>query len=99
MITKIYNSPLRNKRFRADIKTKDGIKKIDFGLRGGFTYLDGASDIVKRNYLKRHMGNATENRLITNLVPSASLLSAKLLWGPTRDLSKNIAELNNMWKD
>jgi hypothetical protein len=99
MITKIYNSPLLNKRFRADIKTKDGIKTFDFGLRGGYTYIDGATDLVKKNYLKRHMGNAIENRLITNLVPSASLLSAKLLWGPTRNLNKNISELNKMWKE
>lgn len=99
MINKIYNSPLKNKRFRVDIKTDKGIKTFDFGLRGGHTYIDGASDLVRKNYLKRHMGNATENRLITNLVPSASLLSAKLLWGPTRDLGKNIAELNKLWKD
>jgi hypothetical protein len=99
MITKIYNSPLKNKRFRVEIKTKDGIETFDFGLRDGYTFIDGATDIAKKNYLKRHMGNATENRLIRNAVPSASLLSAKLLWGPTRDLGKNVIELNKMWKD
>jgi len=31
MIIKVYSSPIKNKRFRAEVQTKDGIKKIDFG--------------------------------------------------------------------
>jgi len=98
MIIKIGASPLVHKRFRAEVETANGIRKIDFGLRGGYTYLDGADLTTKRNYWKRHLGNTTEKTLISNLVPSPSLLSAYLLWGDTRDLSKNIRHLNKLWE-
>ena len=99
MIIKIGASPLLRKRFRAEVETANGLKKIDFGLRGAYTYLDGADLATKRNYWKRHLGNATEKTLITNLVPSPSLLSAYLLWGDTHDLSKNIKKLNALWAE
>jgi len=99
MIIKVRASPLANKRFRAEVETQHGLKKIDFGFKTGYTYLDGASLQAKQNYLKRHLGNATEKRLIDNLVPSPALLSAYLLWGNTRDLSKNIAHLNKLWQE
>lgn len=96
MIIKVRASPLANKRFRAEVETHNGIKKIDFGFKTGYTYLDGASLQAKQNYWKRHLGNATEKRLIENLVLSPALLSAYLLWNNTRDLSKNIAHLNKL---
>ena len=99
MITKVYSSPIKNKRLRAEVETKGGLKKIDFGLRGGFTYIDGADKSVRANYWKRHLGNTTENNLINNLVPSPSLLSAYLLWGSSRDLQKNVNALNGIWRD
>jgi hypothetical protein len=99
MIIDIKPSPLKHKRFRATILQHNGIeKKIDFGLKGGNTYIDGRTTQEKENYLKRHLANATENKLINNLVPSASLLSAKLLWGPTKSIEKNINQLNKLWK-
>lgn len=99
MIIKVYSSPIKNKRFRAEVQTKDGIKKIDFGLQGAYTYLDGADDKIRENYWKRHLGNATEKRLISNLIPSSSLLSAYLIWGKSRDIQQNINALNRLWKD
>lgn len=101
MITKLTNSPLANKRFRAEIKTKNGIKMIDFGFKQngkyGTTFIDGADIIKRTNYWKRHLANETENKLINNLVPSASLLSAYILWGHTRDVGKNVKHLNDLW--
>jgi hypothetical protein len=99
MIIKIRSSPLVNKRFRAEVETRHGLKTIDFGMRGGYTYLDGADIVARRNYWKRHLGNQTEKTLIENLIPSPALLSAYLLWGNTRDLLKNMNHLNKLWAE
>jgi hypothetical protein len=102
MIIKLTSSPLANKRMRAEVETPNGIKVIDFGFKGkngyGYTYVDGASVDAKRNYLNRHLANATEKVLIKNLVPSASLLSAYILWGETRNIAANVKHLNDLWK-
>jgi hypothetical protein len=99
MITDIKPSPLKYKRYRATIKLHDGsMREIDFGLKGGTTFIDGRTKIERENYLKRHLANATENKLINELIPSPSLLSAYLLWGPTKNLQKNVDELNKLWK-
>jgi hypothetical protein len=100
MITDIKPSPVKNKRFRATILLKDGKERnIDFGLKDGVTYIDNMRTKQERkNYLARHLANKTERTLIENLVPSPSLLSASLLWGNSKSLSKNIDELNKLWK-
>ena len=94
MIVKIIESPLRMKRFRVFL---DNGKFYDFGLKGGQTFIDHKDEKKRENYLKRHLANKTEYQLITNLVPSASLFSAYLLWGIHSDLKKNIDYLNNLW--
>lgn len=99
MIIDVKPSPLKTKRFRATIMKHNGEKqKIDFGSKHSNTFIDNRSVIEKENYLKRHLANATEKKLITNLIPSASLLSAKILWGPTKSLDNNVKELNRLWK-
>jgi hypothetical protein len=95
MIIKISDSPLKNKRFRV---LMDNGKKYDFGLKGGSTYIDHTDIATREAYRKRHLGNATEKRLIENLVPSPALFSYWLLWGKYTDLGKNIQYLNNLWK-
>ena len=93
-------SPLKMKRFRATILKHDGTKqRIDFGLKDGVTYIDGMRTTQERhNYLQRHLANPIERKLIENLIPSPSLLSAVLLWGKHKSLEKNVEELNNLWK-
>ena len=99
MITDIKLSPLKYKRYRATILKQDGSKqKIDFGLKNGITYIDGRTKVERENYIKRHLGNPIEKRLIENLIPSPSLLSMKLLWGKYNELEKNVNELNKLWK-
>jgi len=99
MIIGITKSPRTNKRFRVSIKKPDGkIQTVDFGYSGATTYIDGATDKTRENYLKRHMANATEKRLIENLVISPALMSARILWGSSRDIAKNIASLNREWQ-
>ena len=95
MIVKIEHSPLINKRYRVFM---DNGKTYDFGLRGAETYIDHFDMTKRDNYLKRHMANPIENRLISNLVPSPSLFSAYLLWGKYKTLGENIRFLNELWK-
>ena len=75
-IIDILKSPKANKRFR--IIMDDG-KIIDFGSNGqAFIH---HKDIKKRNgYIARHFGNTIEKNLISNLIPSPSLMSMYILW-------------------
>lgn len=100
MIISISESPLKTKRFRVLYQSKSGEKKyFDFGLKDAKnTWIDGASEAVRDAYLKRHMGNETERRLITERIASPALFSARLIWGRSRDINANIRELNREWK-
>lgn len=95
-IRSVYASPKPTKRFRAEVETKEGTKTIDFGLKGAFTYLDGADKTVRENYWKRHLGNPVEHRLIRRLILSPSLLSAYLIWGHSRNVHTNMRALNRL---
>ena len=75
----------------------DNGKKYDFGYHTGTTYIDGRSIVERNNYRARHLANATEKTLITNLVPSPALFAYYLLWGDTTNLEKNARHLNNLW--
>ena len=92
-IIDIVDSPKKEKRFR--VIMNDG-KNIDFGLKGGETFLDH-KDVNKRSaYMARHFANRIEKHLISNLIPSPSVMSAFLLWN-TSDLEENIKILNKLF--
>lgn len=95
MIVKVITSPLKMKKYRAFM---DNGKFYDFGLKGSSTFLDHGDLVKRENYRKRHLGNETEKKLISNHIPSASVMSYYLLWGETTDLAKNIKYLNSLWK-
>jgi hypothetical protein len=95
MIVSIKPSPREYKRFRI---TMDNGKVYDFGLKGGSTYIDHQDKAKRDAYRKRHYANATEKKLIDNLVPSASLFAYYILWGDSTDINTNIKKLNSMWK-
>ena len=94
MIVKIEASPLKYKRYQI---TMDSGKKISFGLKDGSTYIDHHDKVLRNAYRARHYANATEKQLIDNLVPSPSLLSYYILWGPNTDIYENIKYLNGLW--
>lgn len=99
MIISIADSPRKGKRFRAIYRRENGKETAyDFGYKGGYTYIDGASETVRDNYWARHLGNATERRLIKEVIISPAVLSAFLLWGSSRNLNKNLETLNFMMK-
>jgi hypothetical protein len=95
IIKDIIPSPLKSKRFRA-IVNDNGIKKsLDFGSKFAKTYIDGATDLERENYLKRHGLNPLEKDKINNYSQiTPSLLAAHLLWGKNRSIMKNVNELN-----
>jgi len=95
MIERLTKSPRAGKRYRAVFSSG---KKIDFGSDVATTFVDGASENKKENYLKRHTANTREAFLIKNKVASPALLAADLLWGKSRSLTKNVAELNRRLK-
>ena len=96
---RIDRSNRLQKRFKVIL---DNDKEFHFGQEFSDgthpqTYIDGASREKRDNYIKRHLGNKTENQLINNLVPSPSLFSMFLLWN-TNSLENNIKILNGMFK-
>ena len=66
----------------------------DFGIKNSFTYIDGADEDTRYNYLKRHYYNPNEKYFIDNLIISPSLLSYYITWGTSHDINENIKILN-----
>jgi len=96
-IMKIDRSNRLGKRFKVIL---DNGNEYHFGQefhdeKHPITFIDGAPREKRDNYIKRHLGNKTENLLINNLVPSPSLFSMYLLWN-TNSLQNNIKILNDM---
>ena len=95
-IVSIEDSRRKTKRYR--VYLEDG-SHYDFGLKGGDTYIDHKNKQKRENYRKRHLGNKIEKHLISHLIPSSSLMSYWILWGPSTDIMKNINILNRMWDE
>ena len=95
MIINIEPSKVKHKRYCI---TMDSGKKYNFGLDTGSTYIDHHDPKLRDAYRARHLGSGTEHKLITNLVPSPSLFSYYVLWGPYVTIPDNIRYLNNLWK-
>ena len=96
---KIDRSNRLGKRFKVIL---DNGNEYHFGQefhdeKHPITFIDGAPREKRDNYIKRHLGNKTENQLINNLVPSPSLFSMYLLWN-TNSLQNNVKILNDMFK-
>lgn len=95
MITKVLQLPKGSpKRFIAELSLNGKIKRIKFGAPLGSTYIDHGDEKKRENYWKRHMANPIEKYRIENLIPSAALLSAYLLWGESTNLAENVDTLN-----
>lgn len=103
MILIVQPSTLKTKRFMVTFRKPDGTEKIyHFGYKNGhshgLTYIDGATEAQRDAYRARHRANAIERQLIDNLIPSPALFSYALLWGDSRDISRNVTKLNNLWR-
>jgi hypothetical protein len=72
----ISKSTRKNKRLMSVFLSEDGTTKTThFGSVGGYTYLDGATEETKKNYLLRHKKNEDWNDITT-----AGALSRWVLW-------------------
>lgn len=92
-IEELINSTRKNKRFKITLNEGGKINTYHFGLKDGATFIDHGDHKKREAYLARHMGNKKENHLISNLIPSPALFSAKLLWGQTMDIISNLIGL------
>lgn len=92
-ILELVNSAKPTKRFKITIKEGDAVRSFDFGYKGGTTYIDHADVNKRQAYWARHCGNGTERDLINNFIPSPALFSARLLWGESTELFKNLVKL------
>jgi len=79
----IVNSKSKNKRLTAIFSNGS---RIDFGLKGGSTYIDHGDNIKRINYIKRHKVNENWDKI------NAGSLSRYILWGDSTDLNKNIQD-------
>jgi HD superfamily phosphodiesterase len=80
----IIQSKKKNKRLTAIFKTGE---KIDFGLKGGNTYIEHKDKKKRENYIKRHQVNEDFNNPKT-----AGALSRWILWGDSTNIDKNISD-------
>jgi len=76
----LTTSPRKDKRFRLVLPDKT----IDFGQEGGQTYIDHGDKVKRANYLRRHA--VREDWTKSN----AGSASAWILWGPSKDIQKNL---------
>ena len=82
----IKNSSRSDKRLIALFKVNDKQKTVHFGQKGATTYIDGASDDTRMNYLARHRVNENWDR-----PDNAGSLASHILWGSSKSMRENIA--------
>jgi hypothetical protein len=92
-IEQLVTSTRKNKRFAITLNENGKINTYHFGLKSGTTFIDHGDEAKRKAYLARHMANKKENYLIETLTPSPALFSAKLLWGQTMDIIRNLIGL------
>lgn len=84
-LIRVEPSEAKNKRFAAIFSDGKKEKKVNFGLKGGSTYLDHGNKTKRSAYRARH-----EVDLKTGDPMRAGYLSYWLLWGDSTSLSANI---------
>ena len=78
----LTKSSIKNKKLV--LKLTEPNKTIHFGWKGSLTYINGATEEQRTNYLKRHKVNEDWS----SLNPGSA--SAFILWGKSRDIQTNL---------
>ena len=86
-LIKVEGSSLKNKRLVAIFSNGKKEKKVNFGLKGGSTYLDNKDKKIRSAYRARHKVD-----LKTKDPMRAGYLSYYLLWGDSTSLAVNIKD-------
>ena len=81
ILVAFHSSPRKGKRYRMVLANPRQV--IDFGLKGGFTHIDGASEKVRDAYLSRHQ----KREDWTKVNPGSA--SRWILWD-TPDIVRNL---------
>lgn len=76
----LTESPRKGKRYRLTLSDK----VIDFGLKGGQTYIDHGDKRKRLNYLRRHYANEDWTK------PNPGSASAFILWGFETNIEENL---------
>jgi len=84
-LIRVEPSQAKNKRFVAVFSDGNKEKKVNFGLKGGKTYLDHRDKKKRAAYRARHQVD-----LKTKDPMRAGYLSYWILWGDSTSLSVNI---------
>jgi hypothetical protein len=83
----VEKTPADNKnKLIATFQKDDGkIKKVSFGVKNSFSYIDGADETIRNAYLARHKKD------ILNPDPTTKgNLSYYITWGPSKNLADNV---------
>lgn len=94
-LIKVEQTPKDSKyKLKAVFEKDNGkIKEILFGVKNSFSYIDGADETIRDNYLKRHAKD------IINPDPTTKgNLSYYITWGPYQSLRKNVDEYKKRFK-
>ena len=83
----ITKSDAKNKRLKAIFTDKNFKKTINFGFKGGSTYIDHSDKIKRKNYIARHQ---VREKKFYNSPLHASTLSRFILWGESDNLKESI---------
>ena len=86
-LIKVENSDVKGKRLVAIFSDGKKEKKVNFGFRGGSTYIDNRNKKTRAAYRARHKID-----LRTNDPMRAGYLSYYLLWGDSTSLAVNIRD-------
>ena len=66
------------------LKLTQPSKTIHFGWKGSTTYINGATDLQRTNYLNRHKVNEDWNTL------NPGSASRYILWGDSKNINTNL---------
>lgn len=93
-LIKVEESKNKNKRFKALFKEKESgkIKEVNFGAKGGSTFIDHKDENKRKAYIKRHSENPLQKPFLNKKKYSdkPANLAMDILWGKSTNINENI---------
>ena len=94
IIETLTKSNRKGKKYKAVFYNIDSFNRITthFGSKNSTTYVSGASDNNRKNYIKRHAPLEKKFWMDKTKWYMPSVLSVRILWGESTDIKKNIRD-------
>tara|TARA_R100000951_G_scaffold98263_1_gene88164 strand:+ start:310 stop:636 length:327 start_codon:yes stop_codon:yes gene_type:complete len=94
MIESLTKSNRKNKKYKIVFYNLDSFNRITshFGSKDSKTYINGATDEERMNYIKRHSKREKDIWFDKTRWYAPASLSLRLLWGESKNLNKNIED-------